>query len=128
MAENVDKRRSRRGRWLVLAALLAIGMWVVRSRRAAQADVGTGWPAPRQAGVGAEWRRPGEDSTPVPAERPVAAAASGQNSPAPALATPAGPVPTAGQAARRPSPRPRTAAPTLPASEPTGGDLPPGQR
>ena len=126
MAENVDKRRARRGRWLVLAALLAIGMWVVRSRRAAQADVGSGWPTSRPAGAGAEWQRQREDSTPVPAETPVPAPDVSPSSPAPA--TSAGSVPTAGQAARRPSPRPRAAAPTPPASEVTGGDLPPGQR
>jgi putative peptide zinc metalloprotease protein len=126
MVENVEKRRGRRGRWLVLAALLAIGMWVVRSRRAAQADVGTGWPTSRPAGAGAEWRRPGEGSTPVPAERPVPAPDVGPSSPAPA--TSAGQVPAAAQAARRPSPRPRAAAPTQPASEPAGGGLPPGQR
>jgi hypothetical protein len=126
MAENVDKRRARRGRWLVLAALLAIGMWVVRSRQAAQTDVGSGWPTSRPAGAGAEWQRPREDSTPVPAERPVPAPDVSPSSPAPA--TSAGAVPTAGQTARRPSPRPRAAAPTPPASEPTGGDLPPGQR
>jgi hypothetical protein len=126
MAENVDKRRGRRGRWLVLAALLAIGMWVVRSRRAAHADVGTGWPTPRPADEGAEWLRPGRDSSSAPAESPVPA--SDASPPSPAPATSAGAPPAAGQAARRPSPRPRTAAPTLPASEPTGGDLPPGQR
>jgi hypothetical protein len=126
MAENVDKRRGRRGRWLVFAALLAIGMWAVRSRRAAQADVGSGWPTSRPAGVGAEWRRPGEDSTPVPAERPVPAPNVSPSSPAPTTA--AGAVPTAGQAARRPSPRPRAAAPTTPASEPAEGGRPPSPR
>ena len=60
MADNVEEHRGRRGRWLVLAAVLAIGVWFVRSRRAVRADVGAGWPPSRPADAGAEWQLPGD--------------------------------------------------------------------
>lgn len=63
MADNVEEHRGRRGRWLVLAAVLAIGVWFVRSRRAARADVGAGWPPPRPADAGAESQLP-DDGAP----------------------------------------------------------------
>jgi hypothetical protein len=126
MAENVGEGRGRRGRWLVLAALLAIGMWVVRSRRAANTDVGTGWPPPRPAGAGAEWRLPsesniGSDGSSTPAESAAPARAAAASAPVrSASVTSAAP-----DTARRPSPRPRATAPTAP-PEPAQGELPPG--
>ncbi|GAA5126324.1 hypothetical protein [Pseudonocardia adelaidensis] len=51
MAENVEGHRGRRGRWLVLAVLLAIAVWVVRSQRAARPAADSGWP-PRPVGTG----------------------------------------------------------------------------
>jgi hypothetical protein len=51
MAENVEGHRGRRGRWLVLAVLLAIGVWIVRSQRAARADIDTSWPPPADTGA-----------------------------------------------------------------------------
>jgi hypothetical protein len=49
MAENVEGHRGRRGRWLVLAVLLAIAVWVVRSRRATRASYGEEWQLPEEA-------------------------------------------------------------------------------
>ncbi|HLU54521.1 MAG TPA: hypothetical protein VKZ81_03590 [Pseudonocardia sp.] len=80
MAENVEGHRGRRGRWLVLAVVVAIAAWVVRSQRATRADYGEEWQLPEP---------------PAPAPRPA---------PAPQAA------PAAAEAPRpRPSPRPRPA-------------------
>jgi hypothetical protein len=49
MAQNVEGHRGRRGRWLVLAVLLAVAVWVVRSRRATRADYGGEWPLLEEA-------------------------------------------------------------------------------
>jgi hypothetical protein len=49
MAKNVEGHRGRRGRWLVLAVLLAIAVWVVRSRRATSAEYGGEWQLPPEA-------------------------------------------------------------------------------
>lgn len=49
MAENVEGHRGRRGRWLVLAVLLAIAVWVVRSQVVARAAADTDWPPPQPA-------------------------------------------------------------------------------
>jgi hypothetical protein len=131
MAENVGEGRGRRGRWLLLVALLVIGTWVVRSRRAANADVGTGWPPPRPADAGAEWLQPTEgniasDRSSTPAESAAPALAT-----ADAAARPSAPVRSASATSaapdtvRRPSPRPRAASPTPP-PEPARRDRPPG--
>lgn len=64
MAENVEGHRGRRGRWLVLAVLLAIAVWVVRSQRATRAD------------YGGEWQLSEEPATPQPAPAPPAAEAA----------------------------------------------------
>ncbi len=85
MAENVEGHRGRIGRWLVLAVLLAIGVWVVRSRRAAHADVDAAWPVD----IGTGWQVEGEDAAATP----------------PPTAT----TPAAAPTPRRPSPRPRPA-------------------
>jgi hypothetical protein len=70
MAENVEGRRSRRGRWLVLAVLLAIAVWVVRSRRATRADYGGEWPLPEEA-VPAPQPAPADEQAPRrPSPRP----------------------------------------------------------
>jgi hypothetical protein len=81
MAENVERHRGRRGRWLVLAVLLAIGVWVVRSRRAARAEADAGWPPPRPADTGVD-RTPSE--TPAPSAEPAARRPSPRPRPAPA--------------------------------------------
>jgi hypothetical protein len=91
MTDNVEKRRGRRGRWLVLALLVGVAGWVVRSRMAAADDIGTGWPTPRPAGAGAQYLLP---PGPPPTESSLAPAAVATAQAAPA--------------ARRPSPRPRT--------------------
>jgi hypothetical protein len=58
MAENVEGHRGRRGRWVVLAVLLAVAVWVVRSRRATRASYGEEWQLP-------------EEVTPAPQPAPV---------------------------------------------------------
>jgi hypothetical protein len=145
MADNVQGRRGRRGRWLVLAALLVVAAWVVRSRRGAAADPGTGWPTPRPTGAGAEWQLPGTDgttarpatsTTPAPVAAAPARRSESSSAPSPgpaatsltptatATGTPTAATPGAAPGAvRRPSPRPRTAAPAAPAPV---EDLPPG--
>jgi hypothetical protein len=70
MAENVEGHRGRRGRWLVLAVLLAIAVWVVRSQRATRAD------------YGGEWQLP-ERPAPVPPPAPQAAAEPAPRRPSP---------------------------------------------
>jgi hypothetical protein len=79
MAENVEGHRGRRGRWLVLAVLLAIGVWVVRSQWAARADPDTGWPPPRPADLDRQVPKaaaPAESAPPRPSPRPRPAPAS----------------------------------------------------
>jgi hypothetical protein len=75
MAENVVGHRGRRGRWLVLAVLLAIAVWVVRSQRATRADYGEEWqlpeqpvlaPAPAPAAAEPAPRRPSPRPRPAP--------------------------------------------------------------
>ncbi|MHA6626783.1 sunset domain-containing protein [Pseudonocardia sichuanensis] len=118
MAGKGEGRRGRRGRWLLLAALLGCAAWIIRSRRAAAAaDIGTGWPPPRPAGAGAEWRLPGTDGAPQAPGRASdgnGAGPASTNAPAPdARPTPV----AAATATRRPSPRPRTAAPAAAAPD-----------
>jgi hypothetical protein len=111
MAGNLVERRGRGGRWLLLAVVLAVIAWIVRSQRAAAAaDVGTGWPPARPPGAGVDWPLPQPSSAPTPA--PVTSApvpAAPVRSPAPASAMP----PAAGSstpAGSRPEPAPATAA------------------